>query len=261
LLVLPAGHQQGKRYPLVTWLYPGWMVTDTSYVPFLYDKQSVSSLNLVPLISRGVGLLIPSLPLPPDGETADPYLELPKGVMPAVDRAIELGFADPDRLALMGHSFGGYATFSLVSYTHRFKAAFAMAGPSNLVSKYGEYFPGQRYYDYAHEELFGPALAESGQTRMGRPPWGDLFRYMRNSPISFADRVQTPLMIIQGDMDYVSLQQGEEFFNAMYRLGKEAHFVRYWGEGHVIDSPANIRDLWQRIFAWLDQHLQINQEK
>jgi dipeptidyl aminopeptidase/acylaminoacyl peptidase len=98
-----------------------------------------------------------------------------------------------------------------------------------------------------------PALLEVGQGLMARPPWEDAARYVRNSPLFYADRVQTPLMIIQGDMDYVSLQQGEEFFTALYRQGKRAAFVRYWGEGHVLESPANIRDMWQRILAWLAQ--------
>lgn len=60
-------------------------------------------------------------------------------------------------------------------------------------------------------------------------------------------------MIVQGDMDYVPIQQGEEFFQGLYRLGKRADFVRYWGEGHVLCSPANIRDMWQRIFDWFEQ--------
>lgn len=255
VLILPSGYVQGKRFPLVTWIYPGWMVDDTSFVSFLYDKQSVSSLNLSILLAHGYGLLIPSLPLPPDGYASDPYLEMPKGVIAAIDRTIELGFADSERLALMGHSFGGYATYSLLTYTHRFKAAVALAGPSNLISIYGEFLPHQRYGDFPHEELFQPALAESGQLRLVATPWRDLWRYLRNSPISYADRVDTPVLIIQGDMDYVPLQQGEEFFTALYRLGKRAKFVRYWGEGHVIASPANMRDMWDNILEWLDANM------
>lgn len=90
---------------------------------------------------------------------------------------------------------------------------------------------------------------------MGDTPWGDLSRYVRNSPIYFADRVRTPLMIIQGDLDYVPIQQGEEFFTGLYRLGKKAKFVRYWGEGHTIETPVNTRDMWQRIFGWFDEQL------
>ena len=65
-------------------------------------------------------------------------------------------------------------------------------------------------------------LFENGQARMGRAPWDDLGRYLRNSPIFYVERVDTPLLIMQGDMDYVAMQQGEEFFNALYRQGKRA---------------------------------------
>ena len=81
----------------------------------------------------------------------------------------------------------------------------------------------------------------------------DLGRYMRNSPIFYVERVETPVMIVQGDLDYVAIQQGEEFFTSLYRQGKRAEFVRYWGEGHVLESPANIRDMWARIETWLDE--------
>ena len=96
-------------------------------------------------------------------------------------------------------------------------------------------------------------MLESAQIRMGAPPWRDLGRYLRNSPVFFVDRVQTPLLIVQGDLDYVALQQGEEFFMSLFRQGKRARFVRYWGEGHVLESPANIHDLWRQVFAWFEQ--------
>ncbi len=90
---------------------------------------------------------------------------------------------------------------------------------------------------------------------MGGPPWQDAQRYVRNSPLFQAERVETPLLIIQGDMDYVPLQQGEQFFSALYRQGKRARFVRYWGEGHVFQSPANIRDMWEEVYGWFDEFL------
>ena len=95
---------------------------------------------------------------------------------------------------------------------------------------------------------------ETDQVHMGGPPWTDMGRYIRNSPVFAVDRVATPILIVQGDLDYVAIQQGEEFFASLYRQRKRAQFVRYWGEGHTIESPANVRDLWQRIFAWLEQN-------
>lgn len=51
------------------------------------------------------------------------------------------------------------------------------------------------------------------------------------------------------------MQQGEQVFTALHRRNKRATFVRYWGEGHVLESPANIRDLWERIYDWFDSFL------
>ena len=67
--------------------------------------------------------------------------------------------------------------------------------------------------------------------------------------------MQTPVLIVQGDMDYVALQQGEELFSALYRQGKRARFVRYWGEGHVFQSPANIEHMWNEVFGWFEEFL------
>ncbi len=122
------------------------------------------------------------------------------------------------------------------------------------MSLYGQFDARLRYEPDAHEYLL-QSLAETGQLRMGAPPWQDPERYTRNSPLFTVGDVQTPLLIIQGDMDYVPLQQGEQFFGALYRQGKRARFVRYWGEGHVLQSPANVHDMWQQIFGWLDEFL------
>jgi dipeptidyl aminopeptidase/acylaminoacyl peptidase len=254
LLMLPVGYKPGVQYPLITYVYASWIVSDTNMGP-RFEKSFVSSLNLHLIPAYGYALLIPSMPLGPQGVAGDPYLDLPKGVMAAVDKVIDLGIADPQRLGVMGHSYGGYSTYTLVTYTQRFKAAIALAGPSDLVSLYGTFSP-LRYDGYAHESLLFAGMAESGQIRMGNPPWVDLWRYLRNSPLNYVDRVETPLMIVHGDMDYVPIQQGEEFFTALYRLGKPAEFVRYWGEGHIISSPANTRDLWRRTFTWFDRYLQ-----
>jgi dipeptidyl aminopeptidase/acylaminoacyl peptidase len=83
------------------------------------------------------------------------------------------------------------------------------------------------------------------------PPWTNLWRYLKNSPVYYLDRVTTPLLLIHGDQDHVPIQGAEEVFTGLHRLGKRVRFVRYFGEGHLIDSPANIRDMWARIFAWL----------
>jgi dipeptidyl aminopeptidase/acylaminoacyl peptidase len=249
-MILPPGYQPGKKYPLLTWVYAGSVARPEP--PFHQSIAYASSLNMQIPAAHGYVVLLPSMPLKPEGMTDDPMLALPNGVLPAVDKVVELGIADPKRLFLAGQSFGGFSTYGLVTQTKRFTAAVSFAGLSNLISLYGQFDARMRYTEYPHEHLFQAALTESAQIRMGSPPWQDLGRYIRNSPVFFVDRVETPLMIIQGDMDYVALQQGEEFFMSLYRQGKRARFVRYWGEGHVLESPANIRDMWQRVFDWFD---------
>jgi dipeptidyl aminopeptidase/acylaminoacyl peptidase len=198
--------------------------------------------------------LFPDMPLPPEGVANDDYLDMPKGVMGAIDEAIALGIADPDRTALMGDSYGGYSVYSLLTYTRRFKAAIASAGLPDLGAAYGV-FPASMRYDGNNARLMGARLHynEQGQDHMGGPPSANVWRYLTNSPVYHLDRVETPLLMIHGDMDDVPMEGTEEYFTGLYRLGKRAEFVRYWGEGHWLVSPANIRDMWARIFAWLDE--------
>ena len=249
-VLLPIGYEKGKRYPTIVWVYPGSVFRGQK--PYMAEAAHGLSLNMQIPASRGFAVLFPSMPLKEEGEADDPMLRLPEGVLPALDRAVELGFSDPDRFFVMGQSFGGFATYGLVTQTKRFKGAVALAGLCDFISLYAQFDARMRYDDFPHENLFMAALMESAQTAMGNPPWKDLGRYMRNSPILSVDRVETPIMIVQGDLDYVAIQQGEEFFNSLYRQGKRAEFVRYWGEGHVLESPANIRDMWRRIEGWLD---------
>ncbi len=104
--------------------------------------------------------------------------------------------------------------------------------------------------------------AENGQGGFGGPPWQNESRYLRNSPISYVDHIETPLLLIHGDRDQpVPIQQSEELFSALYRQNKRAEFVRYWGEGHGIEGTDNVRDMWSRILAWLDQFTDIARDQ
>jgi dipeptidyl aminopeptidase/acylaminoacyl peptidase len=191
---------------------------------------------------------------------SDVQWDIPKGVLPAVDRVVELGIADPDRVGVMGQSFGGYSTFSLVTSTHRFRAAVALAGMSDYLSWYGTFRSWDRFTEHGYRTLANPKMGEAGQSRLGGSPWADLFRYLKNSPIAYLDHVETPLLILEGDQDFEGIEQSEEMFTGLYRLGKRARFVRYWGEGHTIESPANIRDAWRRIYEWFDTYLAPRQQ-
>lgn len=252
-LLLPFDYEAGRRYPMVTIPYPDSVMSPDS--PLSNSQASGPGtdnfFNLQILAGGGYAVLFPSMPL--GGQADDPYLRLTEGVIPAVDRAIELGVADSDRLFLLGQSFGGFATYGLVTQTGRFRAAVAISGFVDLTSMFGTFNGVLRYTDSPHLDVRSSDEIE-GQVRMRAPPWRDPERYMRNSAILHADRVETPIMMIHGDMDFVPMEQAEEFFRAMYAQGKRAEFVRYWGEGHRFDSPANVRDMWTNIFRWFAEN-------
>jgi dipeptidyl aminopeptidase/acylaminoacyl peptidase len=259
-VLLPPGYEEGKRYPTVVSVYEGSAYSDDGPDPFyLRDIPGGNvdeMVNPQVLAGHGYVVLVPSMPTCPIAGICDPYFDLQDGVIPAVQKMVDLGITDNDHIGVIGFSYGGYSTYGLVTLTDRFKAAIALSGISDLSSLYGSFSPPASYSPSIQDNLNGNiTMAENNQWRMGSPPWIDVGRYQRNSPISYVERVHTPLMIVQGDMEDLVLGQGEEFFSALYRQNKRAAYVRYWGENHGLDSPANILDLWHRMFAWLDEFL------
>jgi dipeptidyl aminopeptidase/acylaminoacyl peptidase len=134
-----------------------------------------------------------------------------------------------------------------------------MAGTSNLTSSYGTFDARFRYTPMAARDgTFQMNWSEAGQGGLGASLADNLWAYLRNSPLFYADRVQTPLLRIHGDHDFVSMSEAEQFFTSLYRQGKRARLVRYWGEGHTVGaSPANTRHMWNEILAWLDRFCDI----
>ncbi|MGD1148830.1 MAG: prolyl oligopeptidase family serine peptidase [Thermoanaerobaculaceae bacterium] len=240
-LLLPAGYQEGQRYPLVVDVYGG-SYRSTSVYRFGLSGSGVENLQL--LATRGYAVLLPDTPL----RKGTPMQDLLKTVMPGVDRAVDLGVADPERLGVMGHSYGGYSTLSLIVQTTRFKAAVDSAGPANLISFYG-------VMDKTGG-AGGIGWSETGQGGMVGTPWEVRDRYLENSPLLYLDRVQTPVLIVQGDLDLITLQS-DEVFVALRRLGKEVVYAKYAGEDHWEGtwSAANATDYWNRVIAWFDTHL------
>jgi len=98
-------------------------------------------------------------------------------------------------------------------------------------------------------------MLEKGFMGLGDPPWQATERYRDASPISQVGKVQTPVMIVHGDLDYIPIQQAEEFFTALYRQGKRSVFVRYHGEGHGISNRPNVLDFWERFRGWMAETL------
>jgi dipeptidyl aminopeptidase/acylaminoacyl peptidase len=253
-LLLPYGYTAGRRYPLIVSVYGGSLPPTGNWASAYKPRSSRIYPDPLVLSGHGYAVLIPSIPLSPMGVQSDPMLDLDKGVKPAIDKVVEMGLADPDRLGLVGFSFGGYTVYGLVTQTGRFKAALAMAGYTDLFSQFGRLDPRYRFSDVPNP-LWGPFIVEGQQPRMGVPPWKDIDRYVRNSPYLHVDKVTTPLLMIHGDLDSLPLSEAEQFFVALNRMGKRAKLVRYLGEGHSFESPGNVLNMYEHILGWLDEFL------
>jgi dipeptidyl aminopeptidase/acylaminoacyl peptidase len=249
-ILLPVDYVKGRRYPLITYVYPGDIQDDDKPAQATFSGLG-RYLDMQVAAAHGYAVLLPSMPRTRVGQPDDPLLGLTNGVLPAVDSAIGLGIADPARIYLLGHSFGGFATYGLITLTHRFAAAVAAAGFSDLFSLYGTFVGAHRYGTNPNGP--NPYFLELGQDQLGAPPYADFDRYLRNSAIFRVTQVDTPLLMLHGDLDYVPIEQAEEFFTLLGRQGKRARFVRYWGEGHVLQSPANVEDFWRRVFVWFSE--------
>jgi dipeptidyl aminopeptidase/acylaminoacyl peptidase len=242
-LILPAGPPPSPGFPLIVKVYGGEDVSaDLNRFGFAPDPVE----NLHVLTTRGYAVLLADSKV----RVGTPMLDLLKTVMPGVDRAISLGLADPDRLGIMGHSYGGYSALALVVQSGRFKAAVVRAGFGDLIGAYGQLGPDGTNYMLP--------WAEQGQGRMGATLWEARARYVENSPIFYLDRVTAPLLIIHGGTDRnVPPFLADEVFSGLRRLGKAVEYVRYAGEGHWEGewSLPNQIDYLKRVVAWFDSHL------
>ncbi|WP_380879405.1 S9 family peptidase [Sphingomonas sp. DBB INV C78] len=248
-LYLPARPRAGPP-PLVVIIYPGKMFSDRRPTGQGVELDRFHA-NAELLAGEGYAVLLPSLPARPRGE---PARDLARDTLAAVDNAAGRGLFDPERLALWGHSFGGYGAAVIATQTDRFKAIIASAGLYDLASMRGTFLPSLRI---APEDGISvnamSGWAENGQARLGTTPWADPMLYARNSPIFLADRIMTPMLLLHGERDIAPLSQAEEMFSALYRQNKDAMLVTYWGEGHVVTSPANVRDFYSRVFGFLNR--------
>jgi predicted esterase len=251
-LLLPPDHVRGTRVPVVTIVYPGTVYRSNE--PGAFSPYRVNFEHPQLFTALGYAVLLASMPetaKPTDSHALGPLLN---GVIPALDAAITHGVADPDRIAVLGHSDGGFAVLGLIAQTNRFRSAMASASFSNFTSLYGTFYGQFRHGDSGRPEaaqVLRMLQLEKGSMGMGGPPWKEPDRYRENSAIHRTDKVETPLLLIHGELDFIPIQQAEEFYTALFRQNKRVTLLRYAGEGHVLNDRANVLDLWQRIEKWL----------
>jgi len=246
-LYLPPGLPAGRKAPLVTIPYLG---RDYPGPP---ASQSAPArqvfLNAQILAGAGYAVLLPSLPIDPDREPSEGLADQILNVVDAA--AAQEPAIDASRLALMGHSYGGYTVLAAATQSPRFKAVVASAFSADLIGHYTRKSLSATVLPEAGVTLMGDAgWAELGQGRMGAPPWRDPQRYVRNSPVLAADKITAPVMLIMGDLDG-DPAQALTMFGALFRQDKDAMLLTYHGEGHVVLTPGNIADEYRRVLDFL----------
>ena len=252
-LLLPANSRNRRPLPAIVENYPWVRFGDEWESVSHYQLWSLTPSNVQVYLGAGYAVLLPSLPAPPLGSKHDPLPIYAGSIIPALEVGIAQGYLDPDRIGISGASYGSYTTASILTQTNMFRAAITEAHTQmNLFSAFGQ-IPDAHG---ATEDMYPYFRWGFPESLVRAPPWDDPDSYIKNSPQFHVDDITTPWLLIQGDIDRGGgLGQAEEMFSALARLGKEAEFVRYWGEGHYILGEANLRDYWRRKVEWLNYYL------
>ena len=236
----PPGFDPTRRYPLILQIHGG---PHSQYGwAFFHELQMLAGMDFLVLYTNPRG--------------SDGYGEAFRracvrdwggrdyeDLMTALDQLIErTGCVDEGRMGVAGGSYGGYMTSWTVGHTNRFAAAVTMRSISNLVSEFGQ-----------HDIVLW------GEVEMGPRPWPDPDELWRRSPIRYVRDIDTPLLILHGDMDLrCAFSQAEELFGALRLLGKEVEMVRFPGESHDLSRsgrPDRRVERLGRIASWFERHL------
>ena len=164
-------------------------------------------------------------------------------IMAAVDELCRRPYVDAERLGVHGYSYGGFMTSWVVGHTNRFRAAVVGAPCIDLPSFYGTSDIGVSF----------------GEMQWGGTRFENLEEYLKRSPISYAPQVKTPVLLLHGESDHrCPIEQSEQYFVALKRLGKEVELVRFPGCSHLflrVGHPKLRQEYLERVAAWFDRYL------
>jgi dipeptidyl aminopeptidase/acylaminoacyl peptidase len=240
ILTKPENFDPTKKYPLMVYIYEELTQGLHSYAA----PNVGTSINVTRYVSNGYILLRPDIIY----NTGFPGESAEKCVLPAINTVVALGYIDPKRIGIQGHSWGAYQITHMITRTDMFAAVEAGAAVSNMISAYG----GIRWGTGMVREF----QYEKTQSRIGAPPWDAPLLYIENSPIFWIKRIHTPYLTIHNDADdAVPWYQGIEFNTAMRRLGKEAYMFSYNGEPHGLRNRDNMKHWTVHMDEFFDHYL------
>ncbi|MBO0935191.1 prolyl oligopeptidase family serine peptidase [Fibrella sp. HMF5335] len=235
------GDTTGKKYPMLTYFYERNAETLNDYRA---PSPSRSTINIPYCVSNGYLVFVPDIVY----TTGQPGPNAYDCVVPGVLSLLNRGFVDRNRLGIQGQSWGGYQTAYIVTRTNLFRAAEAGAAVANMTSAYG----GIRWETGVSRAF----QYEKTQSRIGGTLWDKPMNYIENSPLFYANRVETPMLLMHNDADgAVPWYQGIELFSALRRLNKPVWMLVYNGEGHNLTQRHNAKDLSIRMYQFFDYYL------
>ncbi|MFP4060874.1 MAG: alpha/beta hydrolase family protein [Bacteroidales bacterium] len=242
LLYTPEDLDTTKKYPMVVYIYE--KSSDGLYHHFI-PSPSRSVINRPMYTSNGYVIFVPDInyKIGYPGESA--YNAVVSGTVKMIN---QFPFIDQERIGLQGQSWGGYQVAYLVTRTNMYAAAMAGAPVSNMTSAYGGIRWGSgmsRMFQY-----------EMTQSRIGGTMWDKMFLYLENSPVFYAPKIETPLLLMHNDNDgAVPWHQGIELFVALRRLHKPVWLLSYNDEEHNLTRYPNRKDLSIRMMQFFDHYL------
>jgi dipeptidyl aminopeptidase/acylaminoacyl peptidase len=242
LLLTPSGAAPGKPLPTLVYVHggPGGGFTFGLFPQFMHIVPQVDPYPTATMAGAGYAVLMP-MPRGGAGYGEAGQRAIVNGwgesdykdIMTGVDSLIAQGIADPNRLGVMGASYGGFMTNWIVTQTGRFKAASAGASLSDLSDTFYLSEGGAFLIDYF------------------KRPWENRDGYTAHSPLTFADRVTTPLLIQHGEADpRVPIAGAWKFYRTLKAMGKTVELEIYPRGGHVLREPMQQREQMRRNLEW-----------
>ncbi len=240
VLIKPGNYDPQQKYPVLVYYYRFF-----SQRIYEFNQTVINHRPHFPYYaSHGYAVFLPDIRF----DVGLPGYSATKCLVPGIQKLIDMGIADPDAIGLHGHSWSGYQTAFVITQTDIFKCAVAGAPVSNMTSAYS----GIRWESGMARQF----QYEQSQSRIGATLWERRDLYIDNSPVFFADRINTPLLIIFGDEDgAVPWYQGIELYLAMRRLGKDCVFLQYRGEPHHPQKYPNKLDWFNKMKEYFDHYL------
>jgi len=238
-LHVPDDYRQGERRPMIVRFYEKMSQNLHSYP----TPRHSNTPQFADYVSHGYLFLLPDVHF----RTGSSHTDMLECIEAATSKVIELGYADPEHIGLNGGSYSGGGSCYIATRSTMFAAVVARAAPIDLTAEFNVPFSGalnNHQYDI------------HGQGRYGKSPYEDPEMYRVQSPITWVETMDTPLLYLHGEDDgAVQWLQGIEFYNALRFLGKPVVMCSYPGEGHSLGRMPNRKDFETRIHQWYDHYL------